>query len=66
MYYVAWRAGTSNRVFPTRQAGNRFLCFLKGLKIRALWYFFTGNNLFQAEHVSEQLTKLFPGVGSIK
>jgi hypothetical protein len=35
--YVAWRAGTSNRiVVPARQAGNRFLCSLKGLQIRAL------------------------------
>ncbi len=34
--YVAWRAGTSNRVIVTaRQAGNRFLGFLKGLQIRA-------------------------------
>ncbi len=35
--YVAWRAGTTNRVFvPVRQTGNRFLGSLKGLKIRAL------------------------------
>jgi hypothetical protein len=35
--YVAWRTGLSNRVVvPARQAGNRFLGFLKGLKIRAL------------------------------
>jgi hypothetical protein len=35
--YVAWRAGTSNRVVvPARQAGNRFLGSLKGLQIRAL------------------------------
>jgi hypothetical protein len=35
--FVAWRAGTSNRVVvPTRQAGNRFLGSLKGLQIRAL------------------------------
>jgi hypothetical protein len=34
--YVAWRAGTSNRVVvPARQAGYRFLCSLKGLQIRA-------------------------------
>ncbi len=34
---LAWRAGTSNRiVVPARQAGNRFLGSLKGLKIRAL------------------------------
>jgi hypothetical protein len=34
--YVAWRASTTNRVFvPARQAGNRFLCTLKGLQIRA-------------------------------
>ncbi len=34
--FVAWRAGTSNRVVVTaRQAGNRFLGFLKGLQIRA-------------------------------
>jgi hypothetical protein len=32
-YDVAWRAGTTNRVVvPTRQAGNRFLGSLKGLK----------------------------------
>jgi len=32
--YVAWQAGTSNRlVVPTRQAGNRFLGSLKGLQI---------------------------------
>jgi len=35
--YVAWRAGTSNRIVVTaRQAGNRFLGSLKGLQIRAL------------------------------
>jgi hypothetical protein len=35
--YVAWRAGTSNRVVvPARQAGNGFLGSLKGLQIRAL------------------------------
>jgi hypothetical protein len=29
--YVAWQAGTSNRVVvPARQAGNRFLGSLKG------------------------------------
>ncbi len=34
--YVAWRAGTTNRVVaPSRQAGNRFLGSLKGLQIRA-------------------------------
>ena len=34
--YVAWRAGTSNKVVaPARQAGNRFLGSLKGLQIRA-------------------------------
>jgi hypothetical protein len=33
--YVAWRAGTSNRVVvPARQAGNRFLGSLKVLQIR--------------------------------
>ncbi len=31
--YVAWRAGTTNRVVvAARQAGNRFLYSLKGLK----------------------------------
>ncbi len=35
--YVAWRAGTTNRVVVlARQAGNRFLDSLKGLQIRAL------------------------------
>ncbi len=34
--YVAWRAGTPNRVaVPSRQVGNRFLGSLKGLQIRA-------------------------------
>ncbi len=34
--YVAWRAGTTNRVVvPARQAGNRFLGSLKGLQIQA-------------------------------
>ncbi len=34
--YVAWRAGTSNRVVvPTRRAGNRFRSSLKGFQIRA-------------------------------
>ncbi len=34
--YVAWRAGTINRVaVPARQTGNRFLGSLKGLQIRA-------------------------------
>jgi|688.fasta_scaffold2094927_1 hypothetical protein len=34
--YVAWRAGTSNRVVVLAcQAGTRFLGSLKGLKIRA-------------------------------
>ncbi len=33
--YVAWRAGTTNRVVvPARQAGNRFLGSLKGLQIQ--------------------------------
>jgi hypothetical protein len=36
--YVAWRAGTSNRVVvPARQAGNRFLGSLKGVQIRSLY-----------------------------
>ncbi len=35
--YVAWRAGTKNRVvIPARQAGNRFLVSLKGLQIPVL------------------------------
>ncbi len=35
--YVAWRAGTTNRVaVPSRQAGNRFLASLKVLKY-GLW-----------------------------
>ncbi len=35
--YVAWRAGTTNRVVvPPRQTGNRFLGSLGGLQIRAL------------------------------
>ncbi len=35
--YVAWRAGTSNRVVvPGRQAGNRFLGSLKGLQIESM------------------------------
>ncbi len=35
--YVAWRAGTTNRVVvPARQAKNRFLGSLKGLQIQAL------------------------------
>ncbi len=37
--YVAWRAGTSNKVVVlvvlARQAGNRFLASLKSLQIRA-------------------------------
>jgi hypothetical protein len=34
--YVAWQAGTTNRVVvPVRQAENRFLGSLKGLQIRA-------------------------------
>jgi hypothetical protein len=34
--YVAWQAGTTNRVVvPARQAGNRFLGFLKGLQIQS-------------------------------
>jgi hypothetical protein len=34
--YVAWRAGTTNRVVvPARQDENRFLGSLKGLQIRA-------------------------------
>ncbi len=34
--YVAWRAGTTNRVaISAREAGNRFLGYLKGLQIRA-------------------------------
>jgi hypothetical protein len=36
--YVAWRAGTKNRVVvPARQAGNRFLGSFKGFKIRTLY-----------------------------
>jgi hypothetical protein len=32
--YVAWLAGTSNKVFvPARQAGNRFLGSLKAFQI---------------------------------
>ncbi len=35
--YVAWRAGTKNRVVVTAsQAGNRFLGSLKNLRIRTL------------------------------
>jgi hypothetical protein len=35
--YVAWRAGTTNRVVvPPRQTGNRFLGSLGGLQIPAL------------------------------
>jgi hypothetical protein len=35
--YVAWRAGTTNRVVvPARLAGNRFLGSFKGLQIRTL------------------------------
>jgi hypothetical protein len=35
--YVAWRAGTSNRVvLPARQAGIRFLGSFKGLQVLAL------------------------------
>ncbi len=35
--YVAWRAGTPNRVVvQARQAGNRILGVLKGLQILAL------------------------------
>jgi hypothetical protein len=35
--YVAWRAGTTNRVVVlARRAENRFLNSLKGLQIRAL------------------------------
>jgi hypothetical protein len=34
--YVAWRAGTPNRVVvQARHAGNRFLGSIKGLQIRA-------------------------------
>jgi hypothetical protein len=34
--FVAWRAGTKNRVVvPVRQAGNRFLVSLKGLQVPA-------------------------------
>jgi hypothetical protein len=34
--YVAWRAGTTNRVgVPARQVGNRFLGSFIGLQIRA-------------------------------
>jgi hypothetical protein len=34
--YVAWRAGTSNRIIvPAHQARNRFMSSLKGLQIRA-------------------------------
>jgi hypothetical protein len=40
--YLAWWAGSANRVVvPARQAGNRFLGFLKGLQIRALLTNFT-------------------------
>jgi hypothetical protein len=36
--YVAWRAGTTNRVvIPARPAGNRFLNSLKDLQIRTLY-----------------------------
>jgi hypothetical protein len=36
-FYLAWRAGTTNRVIVlARQAWNRFLGSLTGLKIRAL------------------------------
>ncbi len=38
--YVAWRAGSTNRVvvpLPARQAGNRFLGSLTGLQIRPLY-----------------------------
>jgi hypothetical protein len=36
--YVAWQAGTTNRVVvPARHARNRFLGSFKGLQIRALY-----------------------------
>jgi hypothetical protein len=38
--FVAWRAGSTNRVvfvIPARLARNRFLVPLKGLQIRALY-----------------------------
>jgi hypothetical protein len=39
LVYVVWRAGMTNRanrvVVPARQAGNRFLGYLKDLQIRA-------------------------------
>jgi hypothetical protein len=39
--YVAWRAGTTNRVVvPARHAGNRFMGFLKSLQIRAQVIYF--------------------------
>jgi hypothetical protein len=64
-----WPGGPVHQIgfsYRPARAGNRFLGFFEGLKITALWDFFTGNNLFQAEHVSDHLRKLFPGVGSIK
>jgi hypothetical protein len=40
--YVAWRAGTTNRVVvQVRHAGNRFLGSLKDLQIRALHSMYT-------------------------
>jgi hypothetical protein len=41
LIHVAWRAGTINRVVvPARQAENRFLGSLKGLKNRPLYCYF--------------------------
>ncbi len=46
--YVAWRAGTTNRVVvPARQDGNRYLGSLKGLQIRALSTGQVGDSLYR-------------------
>jgi hypothetical protein len=45
--FVAWQSGTTNRVVvPARQAGNRFLGFLKGLKIPFYRYLITTKTVF--------------------
>jgi hypothetical protein len=57
--YVAWRAGTTNRVIvPARQARNRFLGSLKGLQIRALVYYCRTKMDFSTLKKSRNLTRM--------
>jgi hypothetical protein len=57
--YVAWRAGTTNRVVvPVHQAENRLLGSLKGLQIRAQNNVLKHSFLYHVMHIQEGVRQL--------